>query len=44
MSARLTNLSVGFVSGLLVVMVGSVSAYEASRGPTELIHWDRQKA
>ena len=44
MSTRLTNLSVGVVAGLLVVMVGSVSAYEASRGPTEVIYWDPQKA
>ena len=44
MSIRLTNLSVGLVAGLLVVMVGSVSAYEASRGPTEVIYWDPHKA
>ena len=44
MSTRLSNLSVGVVTGLLVVMVGSVSAYEASRGPTELIYWDPHKA
>ena len=44
MSTRLTNLSVGFVAGLLVVMAGAVSAYEASRGPTELIYSDPQKA
>ncbi len=25
-------------------MVGSLSAYESSRGPTELIHWDRDRA
>ena len=43
MSTRLTNLSVGFVAGLLVVMAGAVSAYEASRGPTELIYWDPHK-
>ncbi len=44
MSIRLKNLSVSVVTGLLVVMVGSVSAYEASRGPTEVIYWDPQKA
>ena len=44
MSTRLKNLSVGVVAGLLVVMAGAVSAYEASRGPTELIYWDSHKA
>lgn len=44
MRIRLANLSVGFIAGLLVVMAGSVSAYEASRGPTEVIYWDPHKA
>ena len=44
MSTRPKNPSVGFVAGVLVIMVGSVSAYEASRGPTELIYWDPHKA
>ena len=44
MSIRLTNRSIGFAAGLLVVMVGTVSAYEASRGPTEVIYWDPHKA
>lgn len=34
----------GFLAGLVLVVVGSVSAYEASRGPTELIYWDKEKA
>ena len=43
MRTRLAGLSVGVVSGLFVFVCGVVSAYEASRGPTELIYWDRQK-
>ena len=44
MSHRIKNLSVGILSGLLVVLAGGASAYEASRGPTELVHWDPHKA
>ncbi|HEY5624356.1 MAG TPA: hypothetical protein VIV14_11395, partial [Gammaproteobacteria bacterium] len=30
--------------GLSAVAAGDLAAYESSRGPTELIHWDRAKA
>jgi len=44
MSSKFRNLSVVSITALLVVMTGPVSAYEASRGPTEVIYWDPQKA
>lgn len=44
MSVRTTKPWVGFVCASFIVMSGSVSAYEASRGPTELIYWDSDKA
>ena len=44
MKTKLANCLVGIVCGFVAVMAGTVSAYEASRGPTELIHWDPQKA
>ncbi len=44
MRVRIARFLIGFVSGLLVVIVNTASAYEASRGPTELVHWDPQKA
>ena len=40
----LQRLSVGIASGLLVLTASSLSAYESSRGPTELIYWDQEKA
>ena len=44
MSIRLlSGLSVGTVSALLVTTAENVFAYEASRGPTELIYWDQQQ-
>jgi|SaaInl5LU_22_DNA_1037371.scaffolds.fasta_scaffold23140_2 hypothetical protein len=42
MSKKISPVSIGFISGLLVVC--AASAYESSRGPTELIYWDPQKA
>ena len=44
MKTKLANCLAGIVCGLVAVMAGTVSAYEASRGPTELIHWDSEKA
>ncbi len=35
---------VTMVMGLTVIAAGSLSAYESSRGPTELIYWDQEKA
>ena len=32
------------VSGLAILGAGNLSAYESSRGPTELIYWDAEKA
>ena len=34
---------VGIVSGWVVLTIGLASAYEASRGPTELVYWDPHK-
>ena len=44
MKTKLANCLAGIVCGSLAVMAGTVSAYEASRGPTELIYWDSEKA
>lgn len=35
---------VAIVAGCFAVLAGGASAYEASRGPTELIYWDPHKA
>jgi hypothetical protein len=44
MNNKISRLSIAVVSGLLVVVVGTASAYEASRGRTELVYWDPRKA
>ena len=44
MGTIISRLSIGIVSGLSVVLAGAASAYEASRGPTELVYWDPHKA
>jgi hypothetical protein len=44
MRVRIARFLIGIVSGLFVIIAGTVSAYEASRGPTEVIYWDPHKA
>ena len=39
--AKAAAVAMGLVT---VVTAGELTAYESSRGPTELIHWDRAKA
>ena len=43
MKGGILSLSVGVVSGFLLSAATSLSAYESSRGPTELIYWDKEK-
>lgn len=44
LNTTLQRLSIATASGFLVLTAGSLSAYESSRGPTELIYWDQEKA
>ena len=44
MTGSIRHLAVAIGSGLLVLFAGGASAYEASRGPTELVYWDPHQA
>ena len=44
MPKTISHLSITVFTSFLVFVAGGVSAYEASRGPTELIYWDPHKA
>jgi hypothetical protein len=43
MRNKVLSLTRGVIAGFFVLMACGLSAYESSRGPTELIYWDKEK-